>query len=160
MESRATPSVMALTRQNLPTFDRTRCGAAAGARRGGYVLLEAEGGPPEVILIATGSEVSLCVDAHAKLAARGVRARVVSMPCTMVFDAQPREYRDEVLPPTVRRRVAVEMGSALGWGEYAGLDGVVLAMRSFGESGPAAKVIAHFGFTADAVAEAAMRTAR
>jgi transketolase len=104
--------------------------------------------------------VSLCVDARTKLASAGVRARVVSMPCTMVFDSQPQEYRDSVLPPSVRRRVAVEMGSALGWGEYVGLDGVVLAMRSFGESGPAAKVIAHFGFTADAVAEAAMRTAR
>jgi transketolase len=160
MESRTVPSVMALTRQNVPTFDRDRCGPAAGARRGGYVLLDAEGGAPEVILVASGSEVATCVEAHARLAARGVRARVVSMPCTTVFDAQPREYRDAVLPPSVRRRVAVEMGSALGWGDYVGLDGTVLAMRSFGESGPAAKVIAHFGFTADAIADAAERTKR
>ena len=160
MESRTVPSVMALTRQNVPTFDRDRCGPAAGARRGGYVLLDAEGGAPEVILVASGSEVATCVEAHARLAARGVRVRVVSMPCTTVFDAQPREYRDAVLPPSVRRRVAVEMGSALGWGDYVGLDGTVLAMRSFGESGPAAKVIAHFGFTADAIADAAERTKR
>jgi transketolase len=155
MESRGTPSVMALTRQNVPTFDRTRCAPAAGARRGGYVLLDAEGGAPQVILMATGSEVSLCVEAHAKLAAQGVRARVVSMPCTMVFDRQPKEYRDEVLPPAVRRRVAVEMGSPLGWGDYVGLEGTVIAMRTFGESGPAPKVMAHFGFTVDRVVDAA-----
>jgi transketolase len=157
MESRGTPSVMALTRQNVPTFDRTRCAPAAGARRGGYVLLDAEGGAPQVILMATGSEVSLCVEAHAKLAAQGVRARVVSMPCTMVFDQQPKSYRDEVLPPAVRRRVAVEMASPLGWGDYVGLEGTVIAMRTFGESGPAPKVMAHFGFTVDRVVEAATR---
>jgi transketolase len=155
MTSRATPSAIALTRQNVPTLDRTRCAPASGAARGGYVLLDAEGGAPEVILIATGSEVSLCVDAHATLAAKGVRARVVSMPCTHVFDAQPKEYRDSVLPPSVRRRVAVELGSPLGWGDYVGIDGTVIAMRSFGESGPAGKVIAHFGFTTDAVVAAA-----
>ena len=157
MTARSTPSVMALTRQNVPTFDRTRCAPAEGARRGGYVLLDAEGGAPQVILMASGSEVSLCVEAHAKLAAQGVRARVVSMPCTLVFDRQPKEYRDSVLPPAVRRRVAVEMGSALGWGDYVGLDGTVIAMRTFGESGPAPKVIAHFGFTVDRVVEAATR---
>ena len=157
MESRGTPTVMALTRQNVPTFDRTRCAAAAGARRGGYVLLDAEGGAPQVILMATGSEVTLCVEAHAKLAAQGVRARVVSMPCAMVFDRQPKAYRDEVLPPTVRRRVAVEMASPLGWGDYVGLEGTVIAMRTFGESGPAPKVMAHFGFTVDRVVEAATR---
>jgi transketolase len=148
---------MALTRQNVPTFDRTRCTPAAGARRGGYVLLDAEGGAPQVILMATGSEVSLCVEAHAKLAAQGVRARVVSMPCAMVFDRQPKAYRDEVLPPAVRRRVAVEMASPLGWGDYVGLEGTVIAMRTFGESGPAPKVMAHFGFTVDRVVEAATR---
>ena len=157
MESRGTPTVMALTRQNVPTFDRTRCAPAAGARRGGYVLLDAEGGAPQVILMATGSEVSLCVEAHAKLAAQGVRARVVSMPCAMVFDRQPKAYRDEVLPPAVRRRVAVEMASPLGWGDYVGLEGTVIAMRTFGESGPAPKVMAHFGFTVDRVVEAATR---
>ncbi len=157
MTTRSTPSVMALTRQNVPTFDRTRCAPAEGARRGGYVLLDAEGGAPQVILMASGSEVALCVEAHAKLAAQGVRARVVSMPCTLAFDQQPKEYRDAVLPPAVRRRVAVEMGSALGWGDYVGLDGTVIAMRTFGESGPAPKVIAHFGFTVDRVVEAATR---
>jgi transketolase len=157
MTAGTTPSVMALTRQNVPTFDRTRCAPAEGARRGGYVLLDAEGGAPQVILMASGSEVALCVEAHAKLAAQGVRARVVSMPCTLVFDRQPKEYRDSVLPPAVRRRVAVEMASPLGWGDYVGLDGTVIAMRTFGESGPAPKVMAHFGFTVDRVVEAATR---
>jgi transketolase len=158
MTARTTPSAIALTRQNVPTLDRSVCAPAAGAARGGYVLLDAEGGAPEVILIATGSEVSLCVEARSILAARGVRARVVSMPCAHVFDAQPREYRDAVLPHAVRRRVAVEMASPLGWGEYVGLDGRVIAMRTFGESGPASKVIAHFGFTAEGVVRAAMET--
>jgi transketolase len=158
MRSRETPSAIALTRQNVPTLDRARCAPAAGAGQGGYVLLDAEGGAPQVILIATGSEVSLCVEAHAKLAERGVRARVVSMPCTLVFDRQPREYRDSVLPPTVRARVAVEMGSPNGWGDYVGIDGQVIAMRTFGESGPAPKVIAHFGFTVDAVVAAALKS--
>jgi transketolase len=161
MESRHTPSIVALTRQNVPTLDRTRCAPSAGAQQGGYVLLDpADGKAPEVILIGTGSEVSLCVDAHAKLAERGIPARVVSMPCTLVFDRQPQAYRESVLPLSVRARVAVEMGSALGWGDYVGLDGRVIAMRSFGESGPAPKVIAHFGFTVDAVVEAAVAVRR
>ena len=161
MESRHTPSIVALTRQNVPTLDRTRCAPSAGAQHGGYVLLDpADGKAPEVILIGTGSEVSLCVEAHAKLAERGIPARVVSMPCTLVFDRQPQEYRESVLPLSVRARVAVEMGSALGWGDYVGLDGRVIAMRSFGESGPAPKIIAHFGFTVDAVVEAAVAVRR
>jgi transketolase len=161
MESRHTPSIVALTRQNVPTFDRTRCAPSAGAQHGGYVLLDpADGKTPEVILIGTGSEVSLCVEAHAKLAERGIPARVVSMPCTLVFDRQPQAYRESVLPLSVRARVAVEMGSALGWGDYVGLDGRVIAMRSFGESGPAPKIIAHFGFTVDAVVEAAVAVRR
>ena len=157
MRSRETPSAIALTRQNVPTLDRSRCAPAAGAAQGGYVLLDAEGGAPQVILIATGSEVSLCVDAHARLSERGVRARVVSMPCTLVFDRQPQAYRDAVLPRSVRARVAVEMGSPNGWGDYVGIDGQVIAMRSFGESGPAPKVIAHFGFTVDAIVAAALK---
>jgi transketolase len=161
MESRHTPSIVALTRQNVPTLDRTRCAPSAGAQQGGYVLLDpADGKTPEVILIGTGSEVSLCVEAHAKLAERGIPARVVSMPCTLVFDRQPQAYRESVLPLSVRARVAVEMGSALGWGDYVGLDGRVIAMRSFGESGPAPKIIAHFGFTVDAVVEAAVAVRR
>jgi transketolase len=158
MESRTTPSAVALTRQNVPTLDRTRCAPAAGARQGGYVLLDPPGGAaPKVILIATGSEVPLCVEAHARLAGQGIPARVVSMPCTLAFDRQPQAYRDAVLPPAVRARVAVEMGSPNGWGDYVGLDGRVIAMRSFGESGPAPKVIAHFGFTVDAVVDAASK---
>jgi transketolase len=157
MESRSTPTMMTLTRQNVPTLDRTRCAPASGAQQGGYVLLDPiGGGVPEVILISTGSEIGLCVDAHAKLAEQGVRARVVSMPCTLVFDRQTQAYRDSVLLPAVRARVAVEMGSASGWGDYVGLDGQVIAMRSFGESGPAPQVIKHFGFTVDAVVSAAL----
>ena len=157
MESRSTPTMMTLTRQNVPTLDRTRCAPASGAQQGGYVLLDPiGGGVPEVILISTGSEIGLCVDAHAKLAEQGVRARVVSMPCTLVFDRQTQAYRDSVLLPAVRARVAVEMGSASGWGDYVGLDGQIIAMRSFGESGPAPQVIKHFGFTVDAVVTAAL----
>ena len=157
MQSPETPSAIALTRQNVPTLDRTRCAPASGAMRGGYVLLDPADGAPEVILIGTGSEVSLCVDAHAQLAARGVRARVVSMPCTLAFARQDQGYRDSVLPPSIRARVAVELGSPLGWHEWVGLDGAVIGITAFGESAPAGKLIAHFGFTADAVVQAALR---
>ncbi len=159
MQSRTTPSAIALTRQNVPTLDRTTCAPASGAARGGYVLLDpADGGEPRVILIATGSEVAPCVEAHGRLAALGIPARVVSMPCTLVFDRQPQSYRESVLPTSVRARVAVEMGSPLGWGDYVGLDGQVIAMHGFGESGPAPKVIAHFGFTVDAIVAAALKS--
>ena len=159
MQSRTTPSAIALTRQNVPTLDRTTCAPASGAARGGYVLLDpADGGEPRVILIATGSEVAPCVEAHGRLAGLGIPARVVSMPCTLVFDRQPQSYRESVLPTSVRARVAVEMGSPLGWGDYVGLDGQVIAMHGFGESGPAPKVIAHFGFTVDAIVAAALKS--
>ena len=109
------PAALVLTRQNLPTLDRTKYAPAAGLQRGGYVLADAADGKPEVILIGTGSEVSLCVAAYEKLTAEGVKARVVSLPCWELFDAQPAEYRDAVLPPDVTRRVAVELGVKQGW---------------------------------------------
>ena len=109
------PAVLALSRQPLPTLDRTKYAPASGVARGAYVLAEAPGGKPEVILIATGSEVSLAVQAHEALVAEGIRSRVVSMPSWAIFDEQPREYRDEVLPPAVTARVAVEQASTLGW---------------------------------------------
>src|SRR5262249_56887890 len=114
------PAVLALSRQPLPTLDRSKYAPASGVARGAYVLADAPGGDPEVILIASGSEVSLAVQAHDQLRAEGVRSRVVSMPSWDLFEHQPREYRDSVLPPRVKARVAVEEGSMLGWERYVG----------------------------------------
>jgi transketolase len=149
------PVVMAMTRQAVPTLDRTKYGAAAGLQKGGYVLADAAGGKPEVILIGTGSEVSLCVEAYEKLTAEGVKARVVSLPSWELFEKQPKEYRDSVIPPGVSARVCVEMAAAFGWERYAGPTGAVIAMRSFGASAPIKDLTKHFGFTADAVYKAA-----
>jgi transketolase len=151
------PTALILTRQNLPTLDRTKYAAAEGLRRGGYVLADAPGGKPEVILIGTGSEVSLCVDAYEKLAAEGIKARVVSLPCWQLFDAQPADYRDSVLPPTVTRRVAVEMGIKEGWEKYIGSSGSFIGMCGFGASAPAGALLKHFGFTAENVIAAAKK---
>ncbi len=162
MQSTRTPSVMVLSRQNLPTFDRTQCAPAEGALRGGYVLREAAGlaagASPDAILIGTGSEVSLCLAAQDVLAKEGIRARVVSLPCWFLFDAQPAEYRDSVLPPGVRARVGAEAAAELGWARYTGLEGEVVAMRSFGASAPAGDNFKHFGITAEAVVVAAKRS--
>jgi transketolase len=153
---RAEPACLVLSRQALPTLDRARFASAKGLARGAYVLLDAEGGPPEVILIGTGSELALCVAAQEKLAAQGRRARVVSMPSFELFEAQPQAYRDEVLPPTITARVAVEAAATLGWDRYIGPKGVMIGMRTFGASAPLKDVMPHFGFTADHVAEAAL----
>jgi transketolase len=152
---RGQPAVVALSRQNLPVFDRTRFGPASGLSRGGYVLAEAPGGTPRVILIGTGSEVSLCLDARELLLATGVMARVVSLPSWELFERQDEAYRAGVLPPEVTDRVVVEAGSPLGWERYAGPGGVILAMRDFGASAPAGDLARRYGFTAEAVAEAA-----
>ena len=149
------PSVIALTRQNLPTLDRTRYAPAEECARGGYILSEAEGGAPEVILVGSGSEVHLCLAAQEMLAKESVRARVVSMPCTRLFDEQDAAYREGVLPRGVAARVTVEAGTTMGWERYAGLDGETVGMHSFGASAPAGEVAAHFGFTPERVAEAA-----
>jgi transketolase len=152
------PSVIALTRQNLPTLDRARFASADGCARGAYVLSEAEGGDPEVILIGSGSEVHLCLAAQELLAAESIRARVVSMPCTALFDEQDEAYRASVLPSSVRARVTCEAGSTIGWDRYAGLDGECVGMTTFGASAPAKDVAKHFGFTPERVAEAARRS--
>ena len=150
---RSAPTVLALTRQSLPQQPRDAAQLAA-IRRGGYVLLDA-GGEPDCILIATGSEVALAIEAARELAARGRKARVVSMPCTSVFDAQDAAWRNEVLPPAVTARVAIEAGVAEGWWRYVGPRGRVVGMRSFGASAPGKDLFRHFGFTSAAVVEAA-----
>jgi len=149
------PAALVLTRQNLPTLDRVKYAPAAGLHKGGYVLADAPNGKPDVILIATGSEVSLCVAAYEKLVADGVQARVVSLPCWELFDAQPAEYRDAVLPPSVTRRVGVEMGVAQGWQKYLGPGGRFIGMTGFGASAPVGVLTKHFGFTVENVMAAA-----
>ncbi len=156
MESKG-PVVLAFTRQNVPVFDRSVFAGADGLRRGAYVLAEAPNGKPDVILIGTGSEVQYIVAAQDKLKAQGINARLVSMPSWELFDAQPREYRDSVLPPSVTARVAIEAGVPLGWHKYVGLDGAVIALERFGASAPYKVVFEKLGFTADNVVEQAKR---
>ena len=141
------PAAMVLTRQNLPTLDRTQYGAAEGTAKGAYVLSEANG-TPQVILIGTGSEVSLCMEAQAKLAEEGIAARVVSMPSWELFEDQPKDYQDSVLPPEITARVAVEAGIEQGWSKYASR---FVGMKGFGASAPYSQLFEHFGITADAV---------
>jgi transketolase len=149
------PVSLVLSRQALPTLDRSQYAAAGGLARGAYVLADAPDGEPDVLLLATGSEVSLCVRAHERLLAEGIKARVVSMPSWELFEAQPESYREKVLPPEVLARVAVEEASPFGWARYTGMTGTVLGMRTFGLSAPGKVVAEHFGFTADHVVEAA-----
>jgi transketolase len=154
----AEPACLVLSRQALPTLDRSRYAPAKGLSRGAYVLADnSVDGAPQVILMATGSEVSLCVDAYERLIAEGVRARVVSMPSWELFEAQENAYRDAVLPPSVRARVAVEAASPLGWDRYVGPAGEVIAMRSFGSSAPAKDLQRRFGFTPEHVLAVARR---
>ena len=155
MKLQKEPVALILTRQAVPTFDRTKYASAAGVARGAYILADAEGGKPQVILMATGSEVYLCIDAYEKLRAEGIRARVVSMPSWDLFERQDQGYRDAVLPPDVTARVAVEMASTLGWVQYAGAKGRIIGMHSFGASGPLKDLQKKFGFTSDAVLQAA-----
>jgi transketolase len=155
MHLKKEPVALALTRQALPTFDRTKYASAAGVARGAYILAEAEGGTPQVILMATGSEVYLCIEAYEKLKAEGIRARVVSMPSWDLFEHQDQSYRDEVLPPEVTARVAVEMASTFGWKQYAGAKGRIIGMKTFGASAPLKDLQKKFGFTSEAVLQAA-----
>jgi transketolase len=152
-----TPTCLILSRQALPTVDRASHGAASGLARGGYILADAPNGDPQVILIATGAEVGLCLSAHEALLAEGVACRVVSMPSFALFEAQDIAYRRAVLPPAVTARVAVEAASPLGWDRYAGAEGEIIAMRAFGASGPIGDLMTHFGFTVEAVVSAARR---
>jgi len=149
------PAVLVLTRQALPTLDRSKFAPAAGLARGAYVLADAGGGKPQVILIGTGSEVSLCVGAYEKLKEEGIRARVVSMPSWDIFERQDQSYREQVLPPDVTARVAVEAAAVLGWERYVGPKGRVIGMRSFGASAPLKDVLKKFGFTVENVLQTA-----
>ena len=149
------PVALVLSRQPLPTLDRTKYGPASGLAKGAYVLAEAPGGNPEVLLIGTGSEVSLCVAAHDALSKEGIRSRVVSMPSWELFDDQPAEYREGVLPPSVKARVAVEQGSTLGWERYVGAGGHVIGMKTFGASAPLKELQKKFGFEPARVVAAA-----
>jgi transketolase len=155
MESRLHPSILSLSRQPLPTFDRTKYAPVSGARKGAYVLADAEGGKPEVLLMATGSEVRLIVEAYEKLKADGIRARAISMPCREIFDQQSPDYRESVLPSAVTARVAVEQAAVFGWQAYVGPTGKVLGMRTFGASAPIKDLLPHFGFTTENVVAAA-----
>ncbi|MGQ0749793.1 MAG: transketolase [Betaproteobacteria bacterium] len=141
------PVSLVLTRQALPTLDRTKYSPASGVARGAYVLADAPDGKPDVLLLATGSEVSLCIAANEQLTAEGIKARVVSMPSWELFESEDREYRDRVLPPEVRARVAVEEASVFGWERYAGRDGAIIGLNTFGLSAPTKVVAQHFGFS-------------
>ncbi len=149
------PAALILTRQAVPTIDRKKYAPASGVAQGAYVLADAPDGKPEVLLLASGSEVALCVEAHEQLAAQGIKSRVVSMPSWELFDDQPQEYRDRVLPPAVTARVSVEQASTFGWARYVGATGHSIGMRSFGASAPLKDLIKKFGFTPEHVATAA-----
>jgi transketolase len=155
MQLRHEPVALILSRQALPTVDRARYAPAMGLARGAYVLADAPGGTPDVLLLATGSEVSLCVDAYEKLTAEGIKARVVSMPSWELFDRQGQEYRDQVLPPRVTARVSVEQASTFGWARYVGSAGEAIGMHTFGASAPLKELQKKFGFTPDRVLAAA-----
>jgi transketolase len=158
MQLKGRPAAIVCSRQPLPTIDRSKFAAAALLAKGAYVLADPADGKPSVILIATGSEVSLCMAAREKLIGEGVAVRVVSMPSWELFDGQDQAYRDSVLPPVIAARVTVEEASPIGWDRFAGRSGVVLGMRSFGMSAPIAVVAEHFGFTVEHVVEAAKKT--
>jgi len=155
MQLRHEPAVLVLSRQPLPTLDRSKYAPASGVARGAYVLADASRGNPEVILIASGSEVSLAVEAHEKLVADGIRSRVVSMPSWDIFEHQIQEYQDNVLPPHVTARVAVEQASTFGWERYIGRTGRMIGMKTFGASAPLKELQKKFGFEPDQVATAA-----
>jgi transketolase len=144
------PTTLIFSRQNLPVLDRSVCGAASGVRRGGYVLWESAPNP-ELILIATGSEVSLTLTASRKLAENGTKVRVVSLPSWEIFDRQTQEYRDSVLPPAITARIAVEAGIKLGWEHYVGLQGMIIGMETFGASAPGPVLYEKFGFTVEKI---------
>jgi len=153
------PACLIMSRQALPTIDRSKYAPASGVAQGGYILSDTDGAP-DVILIGTGSEVGLCMSAHETLTAEGIKARVVSMPSTELFEEQPEEYREHVLPRSVIGRVAVEMAATTGWYRYTGLGGAIIGMHSFGMSAPGAAVIQQFGFTPEHVADEARKQAK
>ncbi len=159
MPMKERPAALALSRQALPTIDRTKYASAKGVAQGGYILGDCQG-EPEVILIATGSEVHLIIEAHETLQQEGIRSRIVSMPSFDLFEQQPAEYRDSVLPKHITARVTVEQAAMTGWDRYAGLTGAIIGMHTFGASAPLPALLTKFGFTAKAVTEAARKQAR
>jgi len=155
MQRKHEPAALVLSRQPLPTFDRSKYAPASGVAKGAYVLADAPDGKPEVILMATGSEVSLCVTAYEQLKSEGVKARVVSMPSWGIFETQSDDYKRQVLPPAVKARVSVEAAATFGWSQYVGPTGKMIGMHSFGASAPIKDVLKKFGFTTEKVVEAA-----
>jgi transketolase len=155
LERRDGPTALVLTRQAVPVLDRSRYAGAESARRGGYVLSDV--GDPAAILIATGSEVAIALQAQERLGEEGIRARVVSMPCCELFAEQDAAYREQVLPSDLRCRVAIEAGATLGWRAYVGLDGAVVGLDRFGASAPSATLYRELGITAEAAVEAVRR---
>ena len=151
LQLRHQPVVLALSRQPLPTLDRSKYAPASGVAKGAYVLAEAPGGDPQVLLIASGSELSLAMGAHEKLVAEGIRSRVVSMPSWEIFEQQSQEYRDSVLPPKITARIAIEQASTFGWERYVGTTGRVIGMRTFGASAPLKELQKRFGFEPEQV---------
>ena len=149
------PSTLVFSRQAMPTLDRTKYASASGTAKGGYVLGDADGGKPEVILLATGTELQWAVAAHEKLKAEGIKSRVVSMPCWELFDAQDAAYKESVLPSSVTARVSIEMAATLGWDRYVGPKGKIIGMHSFGASAPLKDLLKKFGFDTEAVVTAA-----
>jgi transketolase len=155
MQSQHDPVALILSRQNLPTLDRSKYGSAGGVARGAYVLADPSNGELDVILIATGSEIALAVEAYEQLTTEGVAARVVSMPSWELFERQPQEYRDSVLPPGVTARVAIEQASTFGWERFVGSTGAIVGMSTFGASAPLKELQTKFGFTPERIVEAA-----
>jgi transketolase len=151
------PVALVLTRQKLPVLDRTALASASGLAQGAYVLADADESTPDVILIATGSEVSLALDAHARLVGGGIRSRVVSMPSWELFERQPQSYRETILPPGVRARISIEAAAPFGWERYVGPEGAIIGVADFGASAPGPVVLREFGFTPEHVVETAKR---
>jgi transketolase len=157
VQSKHGPVLLVLSRQAVPTLDRTKYAPASGVTKGAYVLADAPGGKPDVILIGTGSELSLCIEASEKLKVEGIQARVVSMPSWEIFEQQDQSYKDSVLPPAITARVSVEMAATLGWDRYVGPKGQMVGMHSFGASAPLKDVLKKFGFVPETVVEAAKK---
>jgi transketolase len=157
LQERKHPVILVLSRQGVPTFDRTKFAAASGVAKGAYVLADAKNGAPQVILIGTGTEVSLCMTAYDQLTAAGIQARVVSMPSWELFERQSQEYRDSVLPPAVTARVSVEQAGTFGWERYIGTRGHAIGMTTFGASAPIKDLQKYFGFTPEKIVEAAKK---
>jgi transketolase len=147
MQLRHKPTALILSRQAMPTLDRTRYAPASGVAKGGYILADAVGGKPEILFLATGSEVWLAIEVYEKLTAEGVRARVVSMPSWELFEQQSQQYRDTVIPPEVTARISIEQGSTMGWALYHGSGGRAIGMKTFGASAPLKELQKKFGFT-------------